>query len=97
MSLKKRDFSKAAVSKGFIEIKSGNHIFYRFTDSEGRICDRVHTKISHGSASDLSNDLLAKMYKQMKFNSKSDLESFIQCPFTEEMYRKLLRSKDYDV
>ncbi len=97
MPLKKRDFSKSATSKGYIEITKGDHIFFRFTDSEGKICDLIHTKISHGSSQDISNDLLAKMYKQMKFDKKSDLEEYIKCTFSEDTYRNLLISKGYDI
>jgi predicted RNA binding protein YcfA (HicA-like mRNA interferase family) len=97
LSLKKRDFSKAATSKGYIEVRAGNHVFYRFKDSEGKICDQVHTKMSHSSAKDISDDLLAKMYKQMKFDKKTDLEEYIRCTFTEEKYRNHLRNRGYEV
>ncbi len=93
MPAKKRCFASAALKKGFIEMKKGNHVFYRYQNSKGQIEDRVHTKVSHGGNGDLSDSLLAKMAIQMKFDKKEDLMKYIECTFTLEMYRDLVQSK----
>jgi len=95
MPAKKRHFASAALKKGFIEIREGNHVFYRYQTSNGQIDDRIHTKVSHGGNGDISDSLLAKMTIQMKFDKKEDLMKYIECTFTLEMYRDLLQSKGF--
>lgn len=95
MPAKTKNFVKAATSKGFIEIRSGNHIHYRYVNSKGEIDDRIYTILSHGGNGDISDDNLAKMRKEMKFDKKEDLMKYIQCTFTLEMYRDLLQSKKF--
>jgi len=97
MPLKKQDFKRAATNKGYIEIRRGDHIIYRFTDREGRIYDQIHTKVSHGGGGDISEDLLSKMYKQMKFSTKVDFSEYIACHISEDEYREMLRTKGYQV
>jgi len=92
MPCKKRDFHKAITKKGFIEEKKRDHIFYIFTDMDGKIYRRVHTKVSHGGSADISNDLLSAMYKQMKCRSKDDLKKYIDCSLGEDEYREQLRT-----
>ena len=48
MPAKRRDFEKAALKKGFREIRKGTHVFYRYTDSKGEVYDRVHTMVIQG-------------------------------------------------
>ncbi len=93
MPAKKRHFASAALKKGFIEMREGNHVFYRYQTSSGQIDDRIHTKVSHGGNGDISDSLLAKMTIQMKFDKKEDLMKYIECTFTLEMYRDLVQSK----
>jgi len=93
MPAKRRHFASAALKKGFIEMREGNHIFYRYQNSKGQIEDRVHTKVSHGGNGDISDSLLATMTLQMKFDKKADLMKYIECTFTLDMYRDLLQSK----
>jgi hypothetical protein len=85
---KKRDFDKAATKKGFIEDKKRDHIFYYFTDKDGKRYTPIHTKISHGGSGDISDELLSKMYKQMNLESKSDLQHYIDCSLSEDKYRE---------
>ena len=94
MPCKKRDFQKAATKKGFIPIKKGkDHIFYYFSDKDGKRDTRVHTKISHGGSGDISEELLAKMYKQLHFHSKNELLLFVDCSMSEDEYRDLIAKK----
>ena len=97
MPCKKREFHKAATKKGFIEARKGDHIFYWFTDTEGKRYTRIHTKISHGGSGDISDNLLSKMYKEMKFDSVGDLKQYIECSLNEKMYREQLRAKEFQV
>ncbi len=97
MPIKKRDFERAAKNKGFLQIRRGDHIFYRFKDHERKIVDSIHTKVSHGGNGDISESLLSKMYKQMMFTTKADLQNYIACTVTEDEYREMLRSKGYIV
>lgn len=97
MPVKKREFERAAKNKGYLEIRRGDHIFYRFKDAEGKIVDSIHTKVSHGGNGDISESLLSKMYKQMLFTTKADLVDFIACTVTEDEYREMLRTKGYNV
>ena len=98
MPAKRRDFEKAALKKGFREIRKGTHVFYRYTDSKGEVYDRVHTMVSHGSGySDLSDALISKMSKQLLFDKKKDFEEFIECTYSEKKYRDHLRKEGHDV
>jgi hypothetical protein len=40
-----RFFHKALIKKGFVEEKKRDHIFYIFTDKDGKLFRRIHTKI----------------------------------------------------
>ncbi|MDO8841827.1 hypothetical protein [Methanocalculus sp.] len=97
MPIKKRDFERVTIKKGYLQIRKGDHIFYRFKDNEGKIVDSIHTKVSHGGTGDISDSLLSKMYKQMMFTKKTDLENYIACTLTEDEYRDMLRSKGFIV
>lgn len=95
MPSKKRDFRKAAIKKGFIEDKQGNHIFYRYKNSNGFIDAAIHTKVSHGGNGDISDSLLGEMQKQMKLDSREQLLHYIECSFSLEDYQKLLAAKNF--
>lgn len=94
MSAKKDDFSRAATRKGFIEKKSGHHIYYRYETPDGKLCPEVETYVSHGGGNDLSDPLLSAMRRQMKFDKKADLIEFIKCTFSKEKYLDLLKTKE---
>ena len=70
MPVKKDVFRRAALQKGFCEIRSGDHIYYRFIQQDGNEIPQITTKISHGSGKDISDDLLAKMSRQMMFDKR---------------------------
>lgn len=91
MVLSKRSFSQAVLKKEFVENRSRDHVFYFFTDAEGRICEGIRTKISHGGGTCLSESLIVQMSHQMMFAKKADLESFVGCRISEEEYWEILR------
>ena len=93
MPVKKDVFTRAALRKGFYESRSGDHIYYRFEQSDGKEIPRITTKMSHGGGNDLPDSLLTKMARQMKFDKKSDLIKFVECEISGEDYREILVSK----
>ncbi len=98
MPSKKPDFEKSATKKGFIENTKGDHIFYTFTDSEGKLYGKIKTRVSHGAkGGDIPDSILPAMKKQLQFDRKEDFDKFIECTFSEEEYRNLLRNKGYSV
>jgi hypothetical protein len=95
MPVKKDAFGKAVIRKGFREFRSGDHIYYRFVQPDGEINPEIVTKVSHGSGKDISDDLLTKMSRQMKFDKKSDLMKFVECTLSDEDYYEILVSKGF--
>ena len=95
MPVKKEKFRRVATRKGFVEMRSGDHIYYRFVQPDGKQSPWVTTKISHGGNKDISDVLLAKMSRQMKFEKKADLIDFIECTFSADDYCDLLVSKKF--
>ena len=83
-------FCRAAVKKGYVEIRRGDPVFYKFTQADGSLCDRIYTKVSHGAGNDISDSLLAKMCVQMRFMRKEEFMQFIDCTFSEAEYREML-------
>ena len=88
-----RTISRALLKKGFVKVETSHHTYYRFTDDSGEFYDRVRTYVSRGDDKDIDNKLLLKMAKQMQFDSRADLEGFIDCAIGEETYREILRKK----
>ncbi|MCK9323846.1 MULTISPECIES: hypothetical protein [Methanocorpusculum] len=93
MPVKKDDFARAAIRKGFCEKRSGHHIYYRYETPGGRLSPYIHTHISHGGGNALSDALLSEMTHQMKFDKKADLMAFIDCTFSKEKYLVHLKTK----
>lgn len=60
MPVKKDDFARAAIRKGFCEKRSGHHIYYRYETPGGRLSPYIHTHISHGGGKDISDALLSE-------------------------------------
>jgi len=95
MPVKKDAFIKAVLRKGFREFRNGDHIYYRFVQSNDEINPLIKTKLSHGSGKDISDDLLAMMSRQMMFDKKSDLTKFLECTLSGEDYREILALKGF--
>ena len=93
MPVKKSNFARAATRKGFREVRSGHHIYYRYETPEGKLCPHVSTHVRHG-ANVIPDSLLAEMTHQMKFDKKADLIDFISCTISKEEYLDLLKTKN---
>ncbi|MDO9035796.1 MAG: hypothetical protein Q7U51_11405 [Methanoregula sp.] len=91
MPIKQREFSKAALKKGFVAVKS-DHCYFYLKDANDEITN-VRTKIGqHGSMKDISDDLLSVMYKQLHFESKNEMMRFIDCTKNYEEYLAYLKA-----
>jgi hypothetical protein len=93
MPIKQREFSKAALKKGFVRVKS-DHCYFYLMNSNNEITN-VRTKIGqHGNLKDISDDLLAVMYKQLHFESKNEMMRFIDCTKSYEEYLTHLKARN---
>jgi len=73
--MKKRELRKILKKKGFVEVVAKDHIYLYLRDPNDleRYYSHIRTKVSHsGREKDISDDLLAKMYKQLGFGSKKE-------------------------
>ncbi len=95
MPVKKETFSRAATRKGFREVRSGHHIYYRYETAEGKLCPHIHTHISHGGGKEISDAILSEMMYQMFFEKKADFLACIECSFSKEKYHALLKTKGF--
>jgi hypothetical protein len=85
-----RSIDSALVQKGFQRVRDGDHIRYRFYDSDS---DNpiARTKISHGmQGHTIGTKLLSKMARQLHL-TKAQFLALIDCTIDEEQYRLILR------
>lgn len=97
MAITARDLEKALSRKGFQKHEGKNHIQYFFYYKNKKM--RIRVSISRGSNYVYSDKLLGYVRKEMELSNNQQLESFIQCVFTEEDYIKHLKldeSEDKD-
>lgn len=89
----KRDRIEAALeSKGFQKMK-GDHDRYNLM-IDGKIT-HIGTKISTGSSyKTIGDNLIIKMYKQLKMNNKEEFNGFIGCKYSYEAYVNKLRQSN---
>jgi len=81
-----RELRAALEKKGF-KRRNGHHTFYTLYVNGKKTS--IRTKISHGSR-DYGPNLLRQIGRQLRLSSR-DLEDFVKCPLTEEVYiQKLL-------
>jgi len=78
-SLTKKGFTDAPGDHKFLELHHNGKLFIR-------------TKISHGAAHDIGNELISKMAHQCKLD-KSDFHDLVNCPLSAEDYLALLIRK----
>lgn len=95
--MSKRKFAAAVQKKGFFEVRNRDHVVFVFTDSAGKPDAKIQTKVSHGAGSDISDSLVVKMAKQMKFSKKAELDKFVECSISEAEYREMLRKQNFHV
>lgn len=80
---------KALKAKGFEEESGGDHWFYVHAKNQA-----VFTKVSFGSGYKVySDELLSRMRRQLRLDTKRQLESLIDCPMTREAYEEHLIAK----
>ena len=84
-----RDVAAALLRKGF-EKRENDHTYFHFK-YEGREVG-VITKISHGER-EIRLPLIKRMRMQLRLETNSQFERFIQCPLTHAEYVALLKSK----
>lgn len=78
-------------------MRNRDHVVFVFTDAAGKPDAKIQTKMSHGAGTDLSDSLLVKMAKQMKFSKKAELDKYVDCSISEAEYRELLREQKFNV
>jgi len=88
-----REIDSALTKKGFIRVRDGDHIRYRFygADFDNPL---ARTKISHGMLGDtIGSKLLSEMARQIRLTKHQFLE-LIDCTLDEENYRNILEEKE---
>jgi predicted RNA binding protein YcfA (HicA-like mRNA interferase family) len=90
MIIKTRKIDSALIRKGFVKKEKRGHIYYILYVKGKKT--QIRTKLSHGSK-EYNDGLLSAIRKQLKFNSKKELENFINCPLSEEEYISMLMDK----
>ena len=94
-TVKPREFDRAAQNKGFVVDRRGDHVVYIYETEGGKKCPHVKTKVSHGET-DISASNLSKMKKQLKFSTMEQFSKYIECTFTLENYRSLLKEQGFE-
>lgn len=93
--MKKRELRKILKKKGFTEVISKNHIYFYLKDPEDpeKHYSHIRTKLSHsGKEKDISDNLLAKIYKQLGFESKKEFTKYLDCKRTHRDHVEYLRN-----
>lgn len=92
-SLPREQIEKSLSQKGF-ELVVGDHRFYYFNYRGKRTS--IRTKISTGSSyKDYGEDLIGLIKNQLKFQTKAQFLSFVDCKLTEEKYIEILEAQNY--
>lgn len=82
-SFKKREIESALTSKGFLPTNTDHEYFFFYVDGKKT---SVWTKLSFGDK-EYGDPLLGQIKKQLHL-TKGELIDLIECPLTEEMFRK---------
>jgi len=91
MQLDRNDIENALRRKGFVQENSDHRFYYLFYNGKRT---SIRTKISHGSDYKVYGDaLLAHMVRQLHFDSKQHLVSFVECRTSETDYVQMLLGK----
>lgn len=70
-----------------------HHKRFIFTDKNGNICKELSTRLSHSNKKDYNDKLLNSIKKQLKLDNKNQVEDLINCPLSEDEYRKIVNPK----
>ena len=89
MRLARDDIEAALRKKGFRESEVADHRKFHFWTLEQKKT-AIWTKTSHGTKYKvLSDDLVAKMAKQVKLKTR-DFAAFVACDVEQEQYEQIL-------
>ena len=90
MPLSIREIQQGLRKKGFVA-ENKHHQLYRL-ELEGEITS-IRTMISHGSKKkDYGEELISRMRRQLKLDTKSQLVDLVKCPMTFDEYVAHLRT-----
>ncbi len=93
MPRKVRHVVSGLKAKGFSEDREGHHIFLIYETLSGHKTE-IRTRISHQSGGgDISDNLLARMARQMKL-SRRDFDHLVDCPLSREEYEIKLKPEE---
>ncbi len=84
----KRDVEAGLDNKGF-RLREGDHHYRIYWSINGKK-SMAKTKTSHGSAGDISDDLLSKMAQQCGVTKQNFLK-LVDCPLSKQEYEALLK------
>ena len=82
--IKAKDLENALLKKGFQKQEGSNHAQYFFYYQNKKTSIRV--SVSRGSKSTYGGYLINCVRKQMNLDDNQQLESFVDCTFSEQSY-----------
>lgn len=92
MQLDRDDIERSLESKGFVREDKSHRYFYH--EYQGKRTG-PYAYTSHGSSYKTYGDnLLKRMKKELRLDTKKQLVDLIQCPMSAEDYNQFLRSKN---
>jgi hypothetical protein len=93
MPRKHRDIRSGLEAKGFTVDDQRRHIVLIYEDIQGRITT-ARTMLSHGArGSDISDNLLGRMARQVGLD-RSDFLRLIDCPMSREDFDAVISKRD---
>lgn len=93
MPRKARDIESALMAKGFDKEQDRKHVFFIYMDEDGKQTD-IRTHMSHqAGGTDVSDNLLGKMAKQVKLKSQ-DFRLLVDCPMSKGEYAARIRNNE---
>ncbi len=90
-SRKQREVGQGLENKGFA--RSNRHHKYYILFVDGRKTN-IKTRVSHGSKSEIDDNLLSFMARQVRL-SKNDFLNLIDCPMLLDDYLRILRANNH--
>lgn len=99
MSLKITKFEKGMNKKGFVpnrKVKKNNpHRLFYLEYPKGKMNPQINTWYSvHPNQDYISDDNVRNMAEQLHFEKKKDLENYVSCTYSFEMYIEMLKKKE---
>ena len=88
----RNDIQSSLKQKGFQEKEKTKHRYYDFIYDDK--ITSVSTFVSRGTKyKEISDDILSRMWKQLRLNNKKELLDLVDCPMGEEELITLLQAK----